>query len=443
MDDVGRISLATDEISISERSWLMFFVRQAIIFVILISVVDLALFQLEMWATGGNIPFHPSMLTLLTAVCSLPIVLKYRVGQNSLIPAVGLLCGYILIDAMVLITASDLSLREVRGSFSFIVMILLVSIAPSFDARITDRDVYPLLLIFFVTCGSLTLLQYVMNDPIVSVVSNDRTLSVPSYIFQGHVRGFGFCVSAFQAGLFYCFTACVGVALWKKRRQKFYGGALLLVSVACCWATLTRLVFLALLFSVISTFLLGLKLRLKMLKVLIPLVGLLLGMVIFWQGAGITGGSGRTDIMSTGTLNQRIVEDGFYALLYAKGSVRQILLGQGMAPWTERSADRLSNAAPIEMDNAYLQILLSIGLVGLLVVGVVLSLTWLKLLRRAERSSSAITLAAAGVFSAIPFIGVIDGFPIALTLLAAIPLCYSDKHFHSQEDAPSKGLVQL
>ncbi len=145
-----------------------------------------------------------------------------------------------------------------------------------------------------------------------------------------------------------------------RRGRRKFGLFLLPLCAFGCYATYTRLAMVGFVLTVIAV--LSYPKKLMRFSLLLPIFSLCCAVLIVAQGIRTAGGAGRKDLANSSSLDQRVVHWGVYARKFMAGSPTDILFGIGLGPYTPYSTpDRLENAAPVPVDNAYLLILLGSG----------------------------------------------------------------------------------
>jgi hypothetical protein len=157
---------------------------------------------------------------------------------------------------------------------------------------------------------------------------------------------------------------------------------------------------------------------------LLPLVSLGCALLLIGQALHTVGGASRTDLASVSSLQQRLMAWGIYGNKFIAGSRTDILFGIGQGPYTPYTApNRLENAAPLPIDNAYLLALLSSGVCGtLLLAGAYVNL-WSYLLRRITATNDHLVTGIAGIFATLPFFCCINDLPAQMILLLIFVVC--------------------
>jgi O-antigen ligase len=129
------------------------------------------------------------------------------------------------------------------------------------------------------------------------------------------------------------------------------------------------------------------------------------------------------DISSTESLGERLREWRFYGERYISSNPIEMLIGSGMSEYAESDVpNRYPSAAPIPIDNTFLQLLLQGGLLLLGVMIYYYIQAWRLLYRKANSERSFICLAAAAVFSITPLVAAINDLPIPMFALFTIAM---------------------
>ena len=228
--------------------------------------------------------------------------------------------------------------------------------------------------------------------------------------------------------MFYCFMGGVATSFCLRRGRRNFGLLLLPLCAFGCYATYTRLVMFGFLLTIIAVFAMSRK-GLARFSPLLPLLSLGCAVLLVAQGFRTAGGGGRNDLANSSSLDQRVLNWGVYSKKFLAGSPVDILFGTGLGPYAPYTmADRPENAAPVPVDNAYLLILLSTGVCGLVLLGVAYWRFWTFLHDRAISSKSPLFIGITAMFATVPFLGAINDPPtqIILLLLLAVSLDEGD-----------------
>jgi O-antigen ligase len=403
-----------------ERTSLVgYLLRLALIFTTLLFVVDGALFQIEMFLTGGSVPITPSWILLLIGIYLAVLLVKGIRINTPILLVGGIVLAFCALDALFLGGSVGLTLDEIHGALVYMIPFSLPVLAACVPMNIRDRDIYLPLTVFLIACFVISVMQFSTGLPIVYESSLDGKFIVTAVHAQGEMRAFSLFGTALQAGIFYCFTGAVGFSMIFSGRTKLYGSLVLIASAFGCYSTLTRLMLIIFVYVIGATFVLSGRYRGR-LSLFLPLLSVAVGALSIFQSFAISGGSSRSDLANTSSMAARFYEWAYYGDKFIHGSVAQIFLGQGMAAWQPSDSIVRSNAAPIAVDNGYLLILMSSGLLGLFVVLLFLGVTWKMLHDKATKGDSSLQLGTAAIFSSIPLFMMISDFPIPMMVLAAL-----------------------
>jgi hypothetical protein len=420
----------------TDRSLIIFLPKLLVITVGLMIVVDGALPQLEMAITGGSLPFAPKWHVVLVLALGSMLLLKGRFQSSRLLPLTLVLVGYSILELVFLHFSKGLSVTSIRRSLEYFVLLLAAGTASAVPLQIKARHIFAPFVVMTFACLILSAAQFFTNLPVVPTESADHTFQVESYNFFGKTRAFSLFGSALQAGIFYSFMGGVATSLALRPGRRRFCLFLLLLCAFGCYATYTRLVMFGLILSATAVFALSTKGLAKFSK-LLPIFSVCCAVLIIAQGLRTPGGTGRNDLASSSSLDQRILEWRIYSEKFLAGSPADMLFGTGLGPYTPYTTpDRPENAAPVSVDNAYLLILLSIGIFGLALLCVVYWHLWTFLHRRATSSESNLFIGITGMFATLPFICSISDPPTQIILLLLLALSLDEAEVISAS-APS------
>jgi hypothetical protein len=327
------------------------------------------------------------------------------------------------VDFVILLASTQYSALDIFNSLrGCLLPLVLCGVILAVPLDITHRRAMQGGTVLFIAAILVSAVQYITETSVLPTRSQDGTFAVQSPIFYGHARAFSLFTSGYQAGLFYCIPAAIGVILLVARRRPVIGGILLSLSVFGSYATMTRLTMLSLGVSVLSVIMLSNPRFSRVVKTL-PLICALGAIVTISTASPDPGKSAKADISSTESLGDRVHEWRYYGSRYMSGDLTQKLYGTGMSEYApDDAAKRYPSAAPVPIDNAYLQLLLHGGLLSLAVVVYFYIQAWRMLLFKATTERSLFTLAAAAVFSTTPLVATFNDLPVALFTLFTIAM---------------------
>lgn len=406
-----------------EASLLTLLPKLLVIFSVLTLVVNGALPQLEMAFTGGSLMFVPRQLSFLIVGLGAMLLLKARFQASPLLPITLALSSYFVVEALYLHLAKDISYGGIRTSLEVFIFLALVGVASTIPLQIRSKHVLALLLFMTMACFVISAVQFITNSPVVRTESNDSDFHVQSYQFLDETRAFSLFTNGLEAGFFYSLMGGIATSLCLGRGTKRLGISLLLLCAFGCYATYTRLAMVGFLVTVFCTFIISRK-GFGGVRKLLPLVSLGCALLLIGQALHTAGGASRTDLASVSSLQQRLMAWGIYGNKFIAGSRADILFGIGQGPYTPFTApNRLENAAPIPIDNAYLLALLSSGVCGTLLLAAAYVYLWSYLLRRITITNDHLVTGIAGMFATLPFFCCINDLPAQMILLLIFVVC--------------------
>jgi len=406
-----------------EASLLTLMPKLLVIFSVLTLVVNGALPQLEMAFTGGSLMFVPRQLSFLIVGLGAMLLLKARFQASPLLPITLALSSYFIVEALYLHMAKDISYGGIRTSLEAFIFLALVGVASTVPLQIRSKHVLALLLFMTIACLIISAAQFITNSPVVRTESNDSDFHVQSYQFLDETRAFSLFTNGLEAGFFYSLMGAIATSLFLGRGTRRLGISLLLLCAFGCYATYTRLAMVGFLVTVFCTFIISRK-GFGGVRKLLPMVSLGCALLLIGQALHTAGGASRTDLASVSSLQQRLMAWGIYGNKFIAGSRADILFGIGQGPYTPFTApNRLENAAPIPIDNAYLLALLSSGVCGALLLAVAYVYLWSYLLRKITITNDHLVTGIAGMFATLPFFCCINDLPAQMILLLIFVVC--------------------
>jgi hypothetical protein len=417
MFSISRANAERDDLS-TDKSLIVFLPKLVVIFVGLMILVDGLLPQLEMAMTGGSLMFAPKWHIFLILGLVSMLLLKGRFQSSTLLPLTLALLSYALLEVLFLHFFKDLSLSSIRRSLEYFVLLLIAGVASIVPLKIKARHILVPITVITFACLLLSASQFLANSPIVPTESADHTFKVESYEFFDRTRAFSFFGNALQAGIFYSLMGGVAASFCMQRRIRKLGLFLLPLCAFGCYATYTRLVMFGFVLTVLAVFVMSRK-RLAKFSLLLPFFSLGCAVLLVAQGIRSVGGSGRSNLANSSSLEQRVMDWGLYSKKFLAGTTVDMLFGTGLGPYAPYTKpNRPENAAPVPVDNAYLLILLSTGICGLFVLGVTYWRFWTFLHDRATRSSKSHLLTGiTAMFATVPLFCLISDPPTQIVLL--------------------------
>jgi hypothetical protein len=406
----------------AEGSLITLLLKFVVIIVGLMIVVDGALPQLEMAITGGSLLFTPKPHLILFLVLVFMLLLKGRFQSSALFPLALVLLSYAIIEVCFLHFFKDLSVSSIRRSFEYFFLLLIVGAASVVPLKIKTLHILRPFVVVTFACLMISAAQFLTNLPVVPTESPDHVFEVTSYDFFGKTRGFSLFGSALQAGIFYSLMGGVATSFCLRPGRRNFGLLLLLLCAFGCYATYTRLVMFGFILTVIAVFAMSRK-SLARFSRLLPIFSLICAVLLVAQGFRTAAGAGRNDLANSSSLDQRVLNWGVYSKKFLAGSPVDILFGTGLGPYAPYTMpDRPENAAPVPVDNAYLLILLSTGVCGLVLLGVVYWHFWIFLHNRATSGNDPLFNGISAIFATVPLFCAISDPPsqIILMLLFAV-----------------------
>jgi len=157
--------------SATEKSLVVSLPKFLIIFAALTLIVDGALPQLEMAATGGSLLFMPRQPTILILCLGLVLLLKGRFQSSPLLLLTLILSAYIPLEALFLHFYIGLSFAAVRSALECFTFLAIAGVASVVPLQIKPRQLLVSLLLITFACLIITAAQFFTNTPIVRTES--------------------------------------------------------------------------------------------------------------------------------------------------------------------------------------------------------------------------------------------------------------------------------
>jgi hypothetical protein len=362
----------------------------------ILGLIEGALPQTEMIATGGHVPISSAVLKFLLAGL-LFIAVAWQPG-NVRVTRFGLAwvaCVlYFLTDSLYLMAHFHLSFFDLAVAYnSYYAYFLLCPLALFVENEFTERRALQILFITFGICFALGMTQFLLQKPILYTDSADGSFSVQSWITAGELRVFSLFGSALAYGIFCCLIGSLSLAFALGTRAKILAGSVFVASAIGCYTTLTRNCYLQFGFCIICVFLLTRKRLLGLVKY-IPILFLIGALLVAWRGA--SGATTDSNVTSNSSLLLRIAEWVYYLTIYSNASLTEKMLGLGII-----QSPKASNDALFVVDNEYLAVLVHVGIIGFVLIFTVQWMIWVRVYRRAIQAPSVFTIGTAAFASTL------------------------------------------
>jgi hypothetical protein len=388
-----------------------------------IYLADGILPQVQMFLTGGSTPITSGFKLILLFPVFASVILTRSFRRSQMVSAITLLAAFMLIDSAILLATTKYQafdiLNSFRGSFFPLILCGAVMLAP---LTIRQRDVLAWGTAVFIACIAISIFQFATNTSVLPTRSQDGTFAVQSFLFDDRVRAFSLFTSSLQAGVFYCIPAALGTVLLLMRRHLWVGSLLLSLSIVGSYAAFTRLSMLGLGASVLSAIIMW-NPRLAIVAKLLPLIWGVIALLTISIALRDSAGLRRSGVLNTESLYDRLDGWRFYGDKYSASNLTEMLFGTGMSEHVaDDDPNRYPSAAPTQIDNAFLQILLHSGLLLLCVVIYYYVQAWRLLYYKATGDRTPFCLSVGAVFSTTPLLAAINDFPLAMFALFTIAM---------------------
>jgi O-Antigen ligase len=388
-----------------------------------IYLADGILPQVQMFLTGGSTPMTSEFKLLLLFLVVASVILTRSFRKSQMVNAIMILAAFMFIDSLILLATTKYQaldiLNSFRGSFFPLILCGIVMFSP---VTFRQRDVLAWGTAVFIACITISIFQFTTDTSVLPTRSRDGTFAVQSLLFYDRVRAFSLFTSSLQAGVFYCIPAALGAVLLLMRRHLLVGSLLFSLSVFGSYAAFTRLSMLGLGASVLSAIIMW-NPRLTVAAKVLPLIWGLIAVLTISTALRDPAGSRRSGVLNTESAHDRLDGWRFYGDRYGASNLTEMLFGTGMTEHVAADApNQDSSAAPTQIDNAFLQILLHSGLLLLCVVIYYYVRAWRLLYNKVTRDRTPFGLSAGAVFSTTPLLAAINDFPLAMFALFTIAM---------------------
>jgi hypothetical protein len=356
----------------------------------LVCIINCALPQVEMLLTGGSVPIPIAAIKITCFGVLIAMMLMYGRLDLSAFPTrmwIFAMAYLVLVFPFLCFWQDKPPDELLLGYNAYYCPLIFAPAACAFRGKVPERLGIRILLWAFAACALLGWTQFILQNPIVQLASNDGNFRIVASIWaqpgtDETIRATSFFGTALEYGNLAVLVAAMGIGMCGKPDGWKLGIPLYLFAAATCYTTLTRMVFLELGVATIAalTFTFGRSLRRMTWQ---PLIALGLGWLIALGGLaqliGQTSGLYETRSLSdSGSLEVRLQQWELYGSELAHSSVGQQLFGYGFCQVAKPLiiANKDIGKANVFVDNLYLALTLHIGFVGMLVIVALLWAMW-------------------------------------------------------------------
>jgi hypothetical protein len=272
----------------------------------------------------------------------------------------------------------------------------------------------------------LALAQYLLNDPLLPVVSEDGGYTIPALDFYGQIRAFSLFRSVLECGQGMAFFGALFLAtLLTSRRHARWNLLFLALTAAGSYVTFRRGAYMEFGAAAITAVAICRDWRVT---TWLPWIYLAIGLGL--AGAGTIFGESRGQgLLSSESLSER--HDAWNTVLekWLSREDQSLLFGTGLAQIESDEIDYFL------VDNGFLAVGAQIGIIGLILWCWVMHAMWQDMLATAQRTGSTLAIAVAALLSTWMMRGMFD------PLFSLYPL-YAFLVFWSLRDAAPLSLAQ-
>lgn len=393
-------------------------IRSAVLAIAPFILVDAAMYQLQMFATGGATPITPAVLKMaLLGAFAAAFLLRGKMSNHPVAYPALLFIAYLVLAALHQYLDLGIDFFDILLSYNAYYLLPLIGVlALSVPVNISDRLLVRLSIALAVICGALGIAQYLTNSPIVPTASSDGYFKVMVWSSLGHIRVFSLFVEPAACAVFFCFIASLAVAMSSRAKNLIFTIPLLALSLFMSWASGARTNIMGTACGVVSSWIITFASRKDRTKWL-PFLWLTVGIIVaFYAYSQVSGGGLSTGSMTDATsISQRFASWFNFIEMFRSTSIYNLLLGYGMV-----QGQRLDPTSRATSDNLYLALILHIGIFGLLLMLLLLWQLWQVVRKEAEARTSYLTTAVAATYSTILLTGLfkLDSFGMIFLFFA-------------------------
>jgi hypothetical protein len=381
-------------------------------------IINCALPELEMLITGGRCPVPIAAIKIACFGLLILLTLTYGRLDLSAFPTVMWLVvmTFLLLDFPYLWFWQGKTPGEILLAYNaYYCPLIFAPLACAFTGRLSERQATQILVGIFLVCALIGWAQFIFQTQVVQLASSDGNFRIyASYWMQegsSTVRGFSIFGSALEYGNFAVLAAAIGIGMCGRPGGWITGVPLYLFAAACCYTTLTRVVFLELIFATFAavTFTFGRSSRRMIWQ---PLVALVTGGIIALSGVAEFVGQKKT-LYDASSLQLRLLQWEIYGVELLHSTFLQKMFGLGLCQADKPVIvpvrdDFYGKATTTIVDNMYLALTLHVGLVGTVVIVALLWTMWRHLRAEAVKRPSPLLIGIASFWSTFLMTGMFN-----------------------------------
>jgi hypothetical protein len=384
-------------------------------------IINCALPQLEMLFLGGRVPIPIAMIKIASFGVLVGLTLLYGRLDLSAFPTILWLVavGFLLLDfGFLWFWQGKAPIEIFLGYNAYYCPLILAPFACAVRGKVPERLALRIILLIFAVCALVGWSQFLFQLPIVQTASNDGNFRIYTSFWMQEgsstVRAFSIFGTALEYGNFAVVVAGIGIGMCGKPGGWVTGLPLYLFAAACCYTTLTRVVFLQLAFATIAAaiFTFGRSLHRMIWQ---PLSALGLSWLIAFSGISELVGQTKT-LYDASSLQVRLLQWEVYGGEFLHSTFLQKMLGLGFCQADKpvlvpKRDDFFGKASTVLVDNFYLALTLHIGVIGLLVMLGLFWAMWRFLRRETIKHPSPLLIGIASFWSTFLLTGMFNVEP--------------------------------
>lgn len=350
-----------------------------------------ALFDGQLRLSNG-VPKMLLVLNIVMLATGAVVMHRGRIPMRRCMFPACLFSLYLIIDlAFLLATSSREPGAVIFGFNKYFMFFSVIPAAAVLRPVLTDRQMQARLLILLVPLAALALTQYIVNDPLLVIRSEENQFEIPAVEFYGQTRAFSLFRGVLECGQGMAFFGALLIArlFVDRRRHLLLNLGLLLLTAATCYVTFRRGAYMEYGAAAIAATVISMR---SSLSRWLPWGFLLFGIVVA-VGGPLLGSVSGDGVLSSESLEERHGAWGEAIEVWMLKGGLAPLLGTGLAQIEESAPDYFL------VDNGFLAVGAQIGLIGVsLLIWVMLSL-YRDMLQTGWQTNSALPMAVAALFS--------------------------------------------
>ncbi|QYR23114.1 hypothetical protein KZ483_09440 [Paenibacillus sp. sptzw28] len=317
--------------------------------------------QLQMFLFNGSMVIPVSVVKAIAVILGfggLLLTLRRKIElYTPLMLSWLLFTAYIMAETALLPSPDTIdSITLVASILSVYFFIFTIPLVLHLRNSLQEKQIAGILISLFVILAALGIVQFLLNEPLLPVVSNDSSFKVYSSSFQGNQRAFSLFESGYSFGHY---IAVAGALILLMPMRKFWKFILIAIVIFAGYSTLTRNTYLEIGSALIAALILSKNRSSGSAGYILMVINALAGFAVMKLAPIISGLFGQLDIFDIYTHTSRVTEWDGIMRKWLSSDIYTALFGTGLTQGFGFNY----------VDNMYLAVGAQFGILGLIVFG--------------------------------------------------------------------------